>query len=79
MGEPRGHRDDEYPESMAVRLRGYFREEAFEPIAEFESAVLEIEKFPRDGGQTDRVFRALYATININWHEKTKRSALSFV
>ena len=50
MGEPRGHRDDESSESMAVRLRGYFREEAFEPIAEFESAVLKIEKSPRDGG-----------------------------
>jgi two-component system, chemotaxis family, sensor kinase CheA len=60
MGEPREDLDDESPECMAMRLRELFREEAYELIAELESAVLEIEKSPGDGGQIDRVFRALH-------------------
>ena len=60
MGEPRKDLDDESRESMAVRLREYFREEADELVAERESAVLKIEKSPEDNGRIDRVFRALH-------------------
>ncbi len=60
MGEPRQYDDNESPESMAMRLREIFREEAYELIAELESAVLEIEKSPGDNGQINRVFRALH-------------------
>jgi two-component system chemotaxis sensor kinase CheA len=60
MGESKENRDEESPESMALRLREYFREEAYELIVELESALLEIEKSSADSGQIDRVFRALH-------------------
>ena len=60
MGEPRENFEDESPERMALRLREYFREEAYELIVELESAMLEIEKSPGDDGQIGRAFRALH-------------------
>ena len=60
MEEPRDSQDEDSPEYMAARLRELFREEAYELIAELESAVLEIEKTPDDREQIARVFRALH-------------------
>ncbi len=60
MGEPREIFEDESPEHMAMRLRGFFREEAYELIVELESAMLEIEKSPGDDEQIGRAFRALH-------------------
>jgi two-component system chemotaxis sensor kinase CheA len=52
--------DEDSPEQMAARLRELFREEAYELVAELESAVLEIEKLPNDSEQIGRIFRALH-------------------
>ena len=60
MEESRESFDEDSPEHMAARLRELFREEAYELIAEFESAVLEIEKSPNDSEQIGRIFRALH-------------------
>jgi two-component system, chemotaxis family, sensor kinase CheA len=60
MEESRESLDEDSPEHMAARLRELFREEAYELIAELESAVLEIEKSPNDSEQISRIFRALH-------------------
>ncbi len=60
MEEIKGHLDEDSAEYMAARLRELFREEAYELIAELESAVLEIEKAPGDREQIGRVFRAMH-------------------
>ena len=60
MEETRERVDEDSPEHTAAKLRVLFREEAYELIAEFESAVLEIEKSPNDSEQIGRIFRALH-------------------
>jgi len=60
MEETKDSHDEDSPEGMAARLRELFREEAYELIAELESAVLEIEKTPDDSEQIGRVFRAMH-------------------
>lgn len=60
MGNLKESSDDESSEQLAARLRELFREEAYELVAELESAVLEIEKKPTDQDQIDRVFRAMH-------------------
>jgi two-component system, chemotaxis family, sensor kinase CheA len=60
MEETKDHLDEESLEHMAARLRELFREEAYELIAELESAVLEIERTPEDREQIGRVFRAMH-------------------
>ena len=60
MEETKDSLDEDSPEYMAARLRELFREEAYELIAELESAVLEIEKTPNDREQIGRVFRAMH-------------------
>ncbi len=60
MEETKDSQDEDSPEYMAARLRELFREEAYELIAELESAVLEIENTPDDQEHIGRVFRAMH-------------------
>ena len=47
-------------ENIVEKLRETFREEAYELLAELESALLELEKNPGDMEQIGRVFRAMH-------------------
>jgi two-component system chemotaxis sensor kinase CheA len=47
-------------ENIIDKLRETFREEAYELLAELESALLELEKNPGDMEQVGRVFRAMH-------------------
>lgn len=47
-------------EKIVKELRITFREEAFELLAELESGLLELEKYPDDKERIGRVFRALH-------------------
>jgi two-component system chemotaxis sensor kinase CheA len=51
---------DDSPENIAAKLRETFREEAYELVAELESALLELEKAPEDSEVVGRAFRALH-------------------
>ncbi len=52
---------EEYSADQIVReLRATFREEAYELLAELESALLELEKTPDDREQISRAFRAMH-------------------
>src|SRR5574341_1622968 len=48
------------PENIVKELRATFREEAYELLAELESALLELEKNPDDKEQIGRAFRAMH-------------------
>lgn len=48
------------PDDIVRDLRVTFREEAYELLAELESALLELEKDPGDGQQIGRAFRAMH-------------------
>ncbi len=52
--------EDYNPEEMIRELRATFREEAYELLAELESALLQLEKTPHDKEQIGRVFRAMH-------------------
>jgi two-component system, chemotaxis family, sensor kinase CheA len=47
-------------ENIIKELRATFREEAYELLAELESALLELEKTPEDKEQIGRAFRAMH-------------------
>ena len=47
-------------ENIIKELRSTFREEAYELLAELESALLELEKTPDDKEQIGRAFRAMH-------------------
>jgi len=47
-------------ENIIKELRATFREEAYELLAELESALLELEKNPKDKEQIGRAFRAMH-------------------
>jgi two-component system chemotaxis sensor kinase CheA len=51
---------EENMDPIIEKLRETFREEAYELIAELESALLELEKNPSDMEQVGRVFRAMH-------------------
>jgi two-component system, chemotaxis family, sensor kinase CheA len=52
---------DEYTRDQIVKeLRATFKEEAYELLAELESALLELEKMPDDAEQIGRAFRAMH-------------------
>jgi two-component system, chemotaxis family, sensor kinase CheA len=52
---------EEYSAEQIIReLRSTFREEAYELLAELESALLELEKTPDDKEQIGRAFRAMH-------------------
>src|SRR3970282_1028726 len=48
------------PDQIVKELRATFREEAYELLAELESALLELEKTPEDKEQIGRGVRALH-------------------
>lgn len=55
------NREGEYTSEQIVKeLRATFEEEAYELLAELESALLEIEKSPDDKEQIGRAFRAMH-------------------
>ncbi len=55
------HMQDEYtPDQIVKELRTTFKEEAYELLAELESALLELEKTPDDAEQIGRAFRAMH-------------------
>ncbi len=60
MNEDRREPDIDSPENIIKELRATFREEAYELLAELESALLELEKEPSDKEQIGRVFRAMH-------------------
>ena len=51
---------DDSAENIVKELRATFREEAYELLAELESALLELEKNPGDQEQIGRAFRAMH-------------------
>ncbi len=51
---------DDSVENIVKELRATFREEAYELLAELESALLELEKNPGDQEQIGRAFRAMH-------------------
>jgi chemotaxis protein histidine kinase CheA len=48
------------PDQIVKELRATFKEEAYELLAELESALLELEKTPGDKEQIGRAFRAMH-------------------
>jgi two-component system chemotaxis sensor kinase CheA len=60
MDENENKFEEESAENIIVKLRETFKDEAYELLAELESALLELEKTPADEGLTSRVFRALH-------------------
>ena len=51
---------DDSAENIVKELRATFREEAYELLAELESALLELERDPEDKEQVGRAFRAMH-------------------
>jgi len=60
MNEKEKNFEDESNENIIAKLREAFKEEAYELLSEFEAALLELEKAPRNGETVERVFRALH-------------------
>ena len=60
MDEPLNSQDEYTSDQIVKELRTTFKEEAYELLAELESALLELEKTPNDSEQIGRVFRALH-------------------
>jgi two-component system chemotaxis sensor kinase CheA len=60
MDEARNNQDEVSPEQIVSELRATFREEAYELLAELESALLELERTPGDKEQIGRAFRCLH-------------------
>jgi len=52
--------EEESAENIIAKLKEAFKDEAYELLAELESALLELEKTPDDGELIDRVFRAMH-------------------
>jgi two-component system chemotaxis sensor kinase CheA len=52
--------EGESPEDIITKLRQTFKDEAYELLAELETALLELEKAPRDQELIGRVFRAMH-------------------
>jgi len=60
MDEPLNRGDEYTPDQIVKELRTTFKEEAYELVAELESALLDLEKTPDDAEQIGRVFRAMH-------------------
>jgi two-component system chemotaxis sensor kinase CheA len=60
MTKDLNYNDDDSGENMVHALRVTFREEAYELVAELESALLELEKDPDNMEQIGRAFRAMH-------------------
>jgi two-component system chemotaxis sensor kinase CheA len=60
MDEQVNEKDELSAEQMVRELRSTFREEAYELLAELESALLELEKSPGEKEQVGRAFRAMH-------------------
>lgn len=60
MTDLRDHFEDDSAEHIIQKLREAFKDEAYELLAELESALLELEKDPADAELISRVFRAMH-------------------
>ncbi|HEX9019780.1 MAG TPA: Hpt domain-containing protein, partial [Nitrospirota bacterium] len=60
MTDPENMPDDLPADQIVQELRVTFQEEAYELLAELESALLELEKNPDDKEQLGRAFRAMH-------------------
>ncbi|MGE5174258.1 MAG: Hpt domain-containing protein [Betaproteobacteria bacterium] len=60
MDDPLKPQDELSADQIVKGLRATFREEAYELLAELESALLELEKKPDDKDQIGRAFRAMH-------------------
>jgi two-component system chemotaxis sensor kinase CheA len=60
MGDRPEHILDDSSDNIIRELRATFKEEAYELLAELESALLELEKDPTDSQQIGRAFRAMH-------------------